>query len=76
MVSQTSAQNSAGIQEWIALPGNGRLSRSGSIGPAAGGNGSGTDPHAITEGEIAATEASLTEMRERRLAEVRLRDCE
>ncbi len=76
MVSLTSANHTTGTQAWNALPGTGRLSRTGSTGPAAGGNGAGTDPHAITEGPIAATEASLTDQRERRLSEIRLRGCE
>ncbi len=75
MVSLTRANKTTGMQAWMALPGTGRLSRTGSIGPAAGGNGSGTDPLAITDGAIAKTEASLTEERER-IAEVPLRDCE
>ncbi len=69
MVSLTWANKTTGRQAWMALPGTGRLSRTGSIGPAAGGNGSGTDLHAITEGEIAATEASLPQEGEQRLAE-------
>jgi hypothetical protein len=76
MVRATQASNTTGTQAWSAAPDKGRLARTGSIGPGAGGNGSGTDLHAITEGAIAATEASLTQERERRLAEVRLQGCE
>jgi hypothetical protein len=45
----------------------------------AQGNGSGrngADPQPLIDDAVAATEASLSEARERRLAEVRLRNCE
>jgi hypothetical protein len=76
MVKLTQANNTTGTQAWNAVPEKGRFSRTGSIGPGAGGNGSGTALEAITEGAIAGTEASLTHERERRLAEEPLQDCE
>ncbi|MHC4710644.1 MAG: hypothetical protein ACYTA3_09510 [Planctomycetota bacterium] len=69
MVNLTQANNTTGTQTWNVARDKGRFSRTGSIGPGAGGNGSGTDLHAITEGEIAATDASLPQEGERHLAE-------
>jgi hypothetical protein len=72
MVSLTRAGNATGTLAWNVASDRGRLARTGSFGPAAGGNGSGTDLYAITEGEIAATEASLPQEGERSLSEERL----
>jgi hypothetical protein len=76
MVRLLNATDATGIPAWNAVLGTGRFSRRGSIGLGAGGNGSGTDLQAITEGSIAKTDASLTEQRERRLSEVPLQSCE
>ncbi len=69
MVRLTRANNTTGTQAPTAAPSTGRPPRTGSAGP-------GPSPHALTEAALAATEASLTQERERRLAEVRLRSSE
>jgi hypothetical protein len=76
MVLLTQANDTIGTGAWKAGPDKGRFSRTGSIGSGAGGNGSGTALEAITDGAIAGTEASLTEERERRLAEEHFQSCE
>jgi len=49
MVSLTRASNATGTQAWNVASDMGRLARTGSIGPAAGGNGSGTDLYAMCD---------------------------
>jgi hypothetical protein len=72
MVRHAQATSATGTQAWNVASDMGRLARTGSIGRAAGGNGSGTDLYAITEGAIAGTEASLPQEGERSLAEKRV----
>ncbi len=68
MVSMTRTNKRTGSNGRSAVSGDGAPSRTRSVGP----DGAGTDPNAPTGGASEATEASLTQMRERRIAEVRL----
>jgi hypothetical protein len=69
MVMLTRTDRKDTRQALHASPGNGRRLRTGSGEPGSG-------PRALSEVTTPATEASLTEARERRLSEARLRNGE
>ncbi|MHC4447506.1 MAG: hypothetical protein ACYSXF_06985 [Planctomycetota bacterium] len=72
MVRLMGANKKTGSNGQRAVSDNGALARARITGP----NGAGTDPNAVTEGAATEIEESLSQIRERRLAELRLRGCE